>query len=224
MKVTDEGGCAYAADSRMTCVAKAMRRLPDWASTTSCELLGILGSHRLLYLLDEQRSGLVIRSSETNPALPHKGEDGRLMHFIWIPSYIGLHKHHNVYNLAKSACIFPIPDDASTKTTGRVKMLLKKAVHQIIKEEQSEQRGASASVHHYDKHFSTKYQYGRNKCLTRLSDVVAARTRLGYMPCWELMRNPSLELTHCRIGGDNRKHSLQHYISEYRPIRSLFVT
>ncbi|KAG7167882.1 hypothetical protein Hamer_G021764 [Homarus americanus] len=97
-----------------------------------------------------------------------------LIHFIWIPSNIGLHKRDYVDNLAKSACTLPIPDDASTITTGRVKTPLKKAALQTINEERSKQRGAGVSVRHYCKHCGTKYQYSRNKCLTRLSDAVAA--------------------------------------------------
>ncbi|KAG7166614.1 hypothetical protein Hamer_G013625, partial [Homarus americanus] len=137
----------YAANSEMTCLAKATRCLPDWTSTTRCEIQGILEA--INFLLDEEWSGLVIRSCETNPTLPHRAKtDGVLIHFIWISSHIGLHKHDFVDNLAKSACTLPIPDDASTITTGRVKTLLKKAALQ--NEEQSEQRGVS--VLHYDKH------------------------------------------------------------------------
>ncbi|KAG7177112.1 hypothetical protein Hamer_G000342 [Homarus americanus] len=112
--------------------------------------------------------------------------DALLIHFIWIPSHIGLHKHDYVDNLAKSSCTLPIPDDASTITTGRVKTLLTQGSRSsIINKERSEQRGASVSVHHHDKHYDTKYKYGRNNCLTRLSDVVAARIKLGYRPSWE---------------------------------------
>ncbi|KAG7161825.1 hypothetical protein Hamer_G007481, partial [Homarus americanus] len=92
--------------------------------------------------------------------------------------------------------------------------LFKKAVLQIKNEERSEQRGASVSVHHYDKHCDTKYKHGRNKCLTWLSDV-----QRKYRPCWGFMRNPYFALTQCRIYGDNRKHSLQYYTLECRPIR-----
>ncbi|KAG7167881.1 putative RNase H-containing protein 2 [Homarus americanus] len=185
---TGTAGCAYVAYSGMTCVAEAMHRLPDWASTTRCELQGILRATN--YVLDEERSGLVISDSRsglesiTSPrpvcqdlvrqiqhCLIREKTVALLIHFIWIPSNIGLHKHDYVDNLAKSACTLPIPDDASTITTGRVKTPLKKAALQTINEERSKQRGAGVSVRHYCKHCDTKYQYSRNKCLTRLSDV-----------------------------------------------------
>ncbi|KAG7160885.1 hypothetical protein Hamer_G007658 [Homarus americanus] len=61
--------------------------------------------------------------------LKREKTDTFLIHFMWIPSYIGLHKQ----NLPA----LPIPDNASFITTGRVKTPLKKAALQIINEERS---------------------------------------------------------------------------------------
>ncbi|KAG7157268.1 hypothetical protein Hamer_G027483 [Homarus americanus] len=88
---TGAAGCSYEAYSGMTCVAEAMHRLPDWTSTTDCELQGIFGDHQLLpgrgaEWVGDQRLSFWTRvdhftpsslsgSSEIKPALPHKGED-----------------------------------------------------------------------------------------------------------------------------------------------------
>ncbi|KAG7154103.1 hypothetical protein Hamer_G020400 [Homarus americanus] len=60
-----------------------------------------------LYRMTDYNTSRLSGSSETNPALPHKGEDGR-------PPY-------PLYKLAKSVCTLPIPHDISVITTGRVK-------------------------------------------------------------------------------------------------------
>ncbi|KAG7163779.1 hypothetical protein Hamer_G003033, partial [Homarus americanus] len=114
--------------SRMTYVIEPMHRLPDWVNTTTCELQGILRA--INYLMGEYHSGLVIRDSCSGVDLKREKTDTFLIHFMWIPSYIGLHKQ----NLPA----LPIPDNASFITTGRVKTPLKKAALQIINEERSE--------------------------------------------------------------------------------------
>ncbi|KAG7168047.1 hypothetical protein Hamer_G026077 [Homarus americanus] len=91
-----------------------MHCLPEWASTTRCELQDILGA--INYFLDEERSGLVISDSRsglesiTSPRPVCQDLMRQIHHcliraktnalLIWTPSHIGFHKRNYVDNLS----------------------------------------------------------------------------------------------------------------------------
>ncbi|KAG7172223.1 hypothetical protein Hamer_G009570, partial [Homarus americanus] len=123
---TGTAGCAYATHSGMKCVAFHIGRAQG----------GIMGV--INYLLDEEWSGLVIsdsRSGLESITSPRPACQG-------LPSQT---------RLCRQPRNLPIPDDASTITTGRVKTLLKKVNSEVLVFSTS------------DKHCGTKYQYSRNK-------------------------------------------------------------
>ncbi|XP_047502951.1 uncharacterized protein LOC125048330 [Penaeus chinensis] len=180
------------------------RRLQDWSSSTSCELHGLLDAVSLL--LRTRSNGLVICDSQSalralsspkpearslvNQILRHLVtaiEHALVIHFIWIPSHVGVTANEVVDRLAKAACRFVLPAaDVSPATLSYYKRRIRASAHLSTTRRRNAERPASVSIQHYDHFASHPYKYRRRGLLVRRHNVVAARLRLGYRPVWQV--------------------------------------
>jgi len=147
------------------------RRLQDWSSSTSCELHGLLDGVSLL--LRTRNSGLVICDSQSalHALSSPKPEACRLVnrilcrlvtaigyalsiHFVWIPSHVGVTANDLVDRLAKAACRLALPAaDTSPATLSHCRRRIHASARQPTLQHRNDER--PASIQHYD-HFASR--------------------------------------------------------------------
>ncbi|XP_063603272.1 uncharacterized protein LOC134779200 [Penaeus indicus] len=216
------------------------RRLQDWSSSTSCELHGLLDAVSLL--LRTRSNGLVICDSQSAlRALSSPKPEARslvnrivrhlvtaighalVIHFLWIPSHVGVTANDDVDRLAKAACRLALPAaDASPATLSHYKRRIRASARLSITRRRSAERPASVSIQHYDYFASHPYKYRRRGLLVRRHNVVAARLRLGYRPVWQVGETEDVpQYTSCKLCDAHNANHLQHYCLECPEVADL---
>ncbi|MPC08062.1 hypothetical protein E2C01_000633 [Portunus trituberculatus] len=124
------------------------------------------------------------------PDLIHALEGaGATVHFIWIPSHVGIPLNEKADHLAQCALQDDTLDPGTEYTLGYVKISIKDFVQSSISDqlELCCHRGSSTSLHYAHVSQSCAYTYGRH---TASHDRVAMRLRLGYKYFWEVSASP----------------------------------
>ena len=225
-------GCGFEIFHDQQSVYSRSSRLNNWVSITQCELVGIQAA--LEYLVRNYCHGLIISDSKAalysiNSLKPEcsitvsiiqsflsKAEERHLViHFLWIPSHIGLSRHDRVDRLAKEACHHPEPYFRLGLTSKAVQSALRKDSIDELNARRDAERPGSYSIKYYDRYYKIKHKYGKHKTLTRHCDVVAARIRMGYRHIWQVdKREVNNDFSNCKVCDAPKQHNLVHYIAE----------
>ena len=229
-------GAACIAFSSGKPIFSTSHRLPNWSSSTACELSAI--NSALEYATDHKCSSLIITDSQaalalirTAPRLPSVLTSsihsrlhlaftlGLTISFVWIPAHVG-HKPHDMADaLAKDACNNPTPQVLLPLSKATAARILRDDVREEIQLRINAERPGSMSVKHYDQYRGVKHTYGKHRILTRRCDIAAARIRLGYRYLWQVTnKQPTAEQAQCRICSAPQSRTLPHYISECQAI------
>ena len=217
------------------------KRLHDWASTTQTELAGLLLATDFLkqngsgvIFCDSKPALQALNSTKNVSSLVNdivanvilaKSQNNYDIIFMWLPSHIGIKRHNDVDELAKTACNNATKEMDGVMPLARIKYLLIEAQRESLQNVMNTERGSSISIRHYDKYSRTPYKYGTHKTLTRQCDIIAARLRLGYRAIWQLQeeqrRANSIERTKCALCGGENMRTLVHYIDQCPVIQPL---
>ncbi len=177
------------------------RRLPDFSSSTYCELNGLLDA---VTLLTERRlNGVIICDSKSallalfssRPTYDHVVQDilcrlanasdnSLVVSFLRVPSHVGLAGNDTVDGLAKAACTLDLPAVRAPISYRCYKHILFSAIHALTVTRRDAERANSVSIQHYDSFIDVPHKYCRHGLMVRRHNVVSARLRLGYRPIW----------------------------------------
>lgn len=206
------------------------RRLPNASSSTYCELHGLLDAVTLLTRTNN--NGLVICDSQTalraltshQPAYQHlvtqilrqlatAHESSLVIHFLWIPSHIGLRSNDTADHLAKAACdLDPPAADAPTTSLLCYRKIVRQAARSPTHHRRDAERATSESIQHYDHFLSHQHTYRRNGLMVRRHNVVCARLRLGWRPVWQVAEaEDAPHFSSCRLCDAPNANTLDHY-------------
>ena len=204
------------------------RRLASPASSTYCELYGVLDAVSLL--CQRGLHGLVICDSK--PAIQAlslpKPKDAVvkkilsflalsqrraiIIKFLWIPSHIGITHSDHVDSLAKAAC--RLPCRSADPSPSLSCFLTKVRAHAFLStsHDRDQQRPQSVSIQHYDAFRHHRYKYRRRGLMVRRHNVLSARLRLGYRPVWQVAgMEDAPHFTTCLLCDAPNSNTLQHY-------------
>ncbi|KAG0714003.1 hypothetical protein GWK47_014959 [Chionoecetes opilio] len=204
------------------------RRLPVSASSTFCELYGILDAVSLL----SQRglNGLVICDSQS--ALQALSSPKPTCHlvsrilsflslvrlralqiiFLWIPSHVGILYSDTVDGIAKAACSLPLRDAGPSPSLSCYLLRVNTHTYVSTLHHRARQRANSVSIQHYDAFRQHRYKYRRRGLMVRRHNVVAARLRLGYRPVWQVAGfEDAPHFSSCLLCDQPNSNSLEHY-------------
>ena len=205
------------------------RRLPNSSSSTYCELHGLLDA--LTLLTRTRNNGLILCDSQ--PALraltSHKPAHQHLVtrilrqlaaaqasslvvHFLWIPSHIGLQANDTVDRLARAACDLDSPTADAPTSLLYCKKMVRQAARSPTRHRSDAERATSASIQHYDHFFLRPHKYRRSGLMVRRHNVVCARLRLGWRPVWQVAE--AVDAPHfssCRLCDAPHGNTLHHY-------------
>ena len=209
------------------------RRLPDSSSSTYCELRGLLDAVTLL--LRAGTSGLVV--CDCQPAIQALSSPGpvyqhvvhqilsrlaeadvrsQVIHFLWVPSHIGLRGNDVADRLARAACDLDLPGDEDTTAS---LPLYRRMVHRdacaATRVRRDAERDASVSIQHYEHFMDHPPGYRRTGLMVRRHNVVTARLRLGYRPVWQVGGTEDVpQFSSCRVCDAPNGNTLHHYCLE----------
>ncbi|KAK7071096.1 hypothetical protein SK128_008130 [Halocaridina rubra] len=174
-------------------------RLPNWLSSTSCEL------HRLLdaidLLLRTRNNGLFICDSQSTLCALSSPKTEALNDMVGL--------------LAKTACELLLPEaDPSPGSLSLYKRKIGAAAHLPILHHKNTGRPLSVTIQHYD-HFSHPYKRRRCGHLVRRHNVVSAPLRLGYRPVWQVGSAGDVpQYSSCKLCGTSNANNIQYYCME----------
>lgn len=204
------------------------RRLTSPASSTYCELHGILDAVSLL--CQRGLHGLVICDSKSalqalsSPkpldvivpkilsflALCHRR--ALVIQFLWIPSHIGITHSDHVDRLAKAACRLPCRDDVPSPSLSCCLSRVRANAFLSTSRDRALQRAQSVTIQHYDAFRHQRYKYRRRGLMVRRHNVLAARLRLGYRPVWQVAGTEDApHFSSCLLCDAPNGNNLHHY-------------
>ena len=233
---TGKAGAAVIAFRAGTPIFSTSHRLPNWSSSTQCELSAIKSA--LLFLTAEQLSGLIISDSQAALAIIHNPQPSpsptvsslySLLHhastlalqisFVWVPSHVGHGPHDKVDKLARAACLLSDPAIRLPLSKHLVRRIMRDEVREDMLIRTDAARRDSVSIPHYDWYRNEGHPYGKSPSLTRRCDVAIARIRMGYRSVWEVSTRPSpADLTECPLCRAPNSRTLIHYIIDCKSI------
>ena len=214
------------------------RRLPDFSSSTYCELYGILHAVSLIcqrgikaLVICDSKSALQALSSPRPCSavvirilsfLALMSQRALVVKFLWIPSHIGISYSDTVDRLAKAACRLPRriagPSPSLSCYLARVRI----ASFLSTSQRRDRQRALSVSIHHYDSFRHHRYKYRRRGLMVRRHNVVSARLRLGYRPVWQVAGvDGAPPYTACLLCNEPLSNTLEHYCLLCRVVQPL---
>ena len=154
------------------------------------------------------------------------------IHFMWVPSHVGIHGNEYADKLAKAATLQNCTE-APFFTLAQFKTILKNDIKDYMQSVLDNERCESISIKHYEHFRHEKFLYGKGKIHTGPCDRLAARIRLGYRNIWQIRaekNKPSKpEFSCCTLCKQEKSHTLQHYIlvcpklKSFRPNGKLFI-
>ena len=214
------------------------RRLPNFSSSTYCELRGLLLA--VTFLCERQLHGVILCDSQSalqalSASQPtHRCQVQQILHqlvsaqdsflnvrFAWIPSHVGIAANDKVDLLAKDACRLPIPDGATPSPGYYRRMIHAAALHSTHHRMEAE-RPHSVSIQHYDHFRLSPPKYRRHGLMVRRHNIVAARLRLGYRPVWQVSAAGDIpHYSNCRLCDAPNANSLHHYCLECPSVRDM---
>ena len=209
------------------------RRLPNSSSSTYCELHGLLDAVTLL--TQARNNGLIICDSQPalraltshKPAYQHLVTQilrqlataharSLVIHFLWIPSHIGLRANDTADRLARAACdLDPPAADAPTASLLCYRKMVRQAARSPTRHRRDAERATSASIQHYDHFLPRQHTYRRSGLLVRQHNVVCARLRLGWRPVWQVaVAEDAPHFSSCKLCDAPNANTLDHYCLE----------
>ena len=235
------GGCAVYSPSMVPPHGGWVgRRLPGFLSSTSCELHGLLDAVNLLLrisgnglIICDSQSALRALSSQKSEArslvtrilcqLATALEHSLVVHFLWVPSHVGITANDTVDLLAKTACGQPLPAaDASPGSLSFYRRKIRAAAHLPIVRRRNIERPLSVTIQHYDHFVNSPYKYRRRGHFVRRHNAVSARLRLGYRPVWQVSETGDVpQFSSCKLCDLPNANSLQHYCLECPAVAGL---
>ena len=181
-------GAAYIAYDAGVPIRNYSHRLPNWSSSTHCELSAI--NSALSYLITEKISGVIVTDSQAalalvrNPPqhsspltasihtrLHHANTLNLQISFVWIPAHVGFTNHDQVDKLAKKACLHPSPEVRLPISKSLIKRLLRDEARDEDEARVNTERPESGSIKHYDQFRGVGHCYGKHSTLTRACDI-----------------------------------------------------
>lgn len=215
------------------------RRLPDFSSSTYCELNGLLDAVTLL--TEKRLNGVIICDSmsalhalsSSRPSYDHvvqvilcrlanARDHALVVSFLWVPSHVGLAGNETVDGLAKAACTLDLPAVHVLPSVRRYKHILFSAIHALTVTRRDSERANSVSIQHYDNFIDVPHKYRRNGLMVRRHNVVSARLRLGYRPVWQVSQAEDVpHYSTCRLCHLVNANTLQHYCLSCPAVRDL---
>ena len=216
------------------------RRLPGSSSSTYCELQGLLDAVTLLTRTGT--SGLVLCDCQpalqalSSPGPAHQHVVSRILyqlaeadvqslviHFLWIPSHVGLQGNDTADRLARAACGLDLPDGAGTSASLPLyRRMVHRAACASTQVRRDAERATSVSVQHYDHFAGRPPDYRRTGLMVRRHNVVTARLRLGYRPVWQVGGTADVpQYSSCKVCGAPNSNTLQHYCLECPAVAQL---
>lgn len=208
----------------------AGRRLPNSSSSTYCELHGLLDAVTLLTRTGS--SGLVLCDSQPalqaltspRPAYPHlvtrilsqlvtAHASSLVVHFLWIPSHIGLRANDTADRLTRAACsLDPPAADAPAASLLCYRKMVRQAARSPTHRRRDAERAASASIQHYDHFLLRQHPYRRSGLMVHRHNVVCARLRLGWRPVWQVAEaGDAPHFSSCKLCDAPNANTLDHY-------------
>ena len=138
-------------------------------------------------------------------------EKSLLIHFLWIPSHIGLAANDTVDTLAKNACTFPLLDSHTTPSLLCYKRIIYSGAFLATSNRRNTERAQSVSVQHYDYFLDNPHKYRRHGLMIRKNNIVSARLRLGYRPVWQILGAGEPHYSSCKLCDASNANNLYHY-------------
>ena len=214
------------------------RRLPNFSSSTYCELQGLLLAVR--FLCERHLHGVILCDSQpalqaiSSPRSTHRYQVQQILHqlvsahdssltiqFVWIPSHVGISANDTVDLLAKDACRLPLPDGA-TPSLRCLQKMVQVAAHHSTHYRMEAERPHSVSIQHYDHFRLSPPKYRRHGLMVRRHNIVSARLRLGYRPVWQVSEAGDIpHFSNCKLCDTPNANSLHHYCLECPSVRDM---
>lgn len=200
--------------------------LPNFSSSTYCELCGILDAVSLLsqrglsaVVICDSQAPLKALSSVSptcteavSQILSCLALANIILKFVWVPSHINIFSSNRVDGLAKAACVLPPPPIGLPTPLSRVLTCIRETAHRTVYQGRENQREESATIRHYDSFRNRKYMYRRRGVMMRRHIVVSVRLRLGYSTLWEVARIRDVsQFSFCPLCGAEECNTLEHH-------------
>ncbi|XP_045106666.1 uncharacterized protein LOC123501726 [Portunus trituberculatus] len=168
------------------------RRLPNTSSSTSA--YQHLVTRLLRQLATAHASSLVV-------------------HFLWIPSHIGLRVNDTADRLTRAACdLDPPAADAPAASLLCYRKMVRQAARSPTHRRRNAERATSASIPHYDHFLLHQHPYRRSGLHVRRHNVVCALLRLGWRPVWQVAEaEDAPHFSSCRLCDTPGANTLDHY-------------
>ena len=209
------------------------RRLPNSSSSTYCELHGLLDAVTLL--TQSRGTGLIMCDSQpalralSSPSPAHQhvvtrilrqlataSVNSQVVHFIWIPSHIGIQANDTADSLARAACHLDPPEaDATAASLPHYRTMVRQAASTPTRLRSEAERATSVSIPHYEHFQDRPPKYRRTGLMVRRHNVVSARLRLGYRRVWQVGGMEDVpQFSSCKLCDAPNANDLHHYCLE----------
>ena len=206
-------------------------RIDNWASSLQTELFAILlalkqvslSKTNTLIVTDSLSSLSALNSFSTKNNLLvsearhryNKLNENRIkVHFLWIPSHVGLRMHDRTDELAKTSSFKNDIDYNFGISINTLRGTIRKENRENFLDLRNTQYHTSLSIQHHSVMQEEPHIYGSSKYNGRLLDVVTARLRLGYKYLWQVKPSPDIDETKCKLCEQTYSHTLKHYVLE----------
>ena len=209
------------------------RRLPNSSSSTYCELHGLLDAVTLL--TQTRATGLIMCDSQpairalSSPSPAHQQVvtlilrqlttalvNSQVVHFLWIPSHIGLRANDTADRIARTACnMEPPAANAATASLPRYRRMVHQVACASTHIRSNAERATSVTIPHYEHFLNHPPKYRRTGLMVRRHNVVSARLRLGYRRVWQVGGTEDVpQFSSCKLCDAHNANNLHHYCLE----------